>query len=107
MQGANVSTIGYVRPAGGTVHTLQLDNALIENGAAINGRTMYVVTSPADSKDHANAVGHFYAVQAGTNDSVAVVYDEKHDAGSGMKPGGLSRGSGASVGLLCIFSFIS
>ncbi|KAF9641069.1 hypothetical protein BFW01_g12875 [Lasiodiplodia theobromae] len=100
MEGANVSTIGYVQPADGTVHAIELENALIENGAAINGKTMYVVTGPAGSEDHANAVGHFYAVQAGTNGSVAVVYDEKYDAGSGMKPGGLSRGSGASVGLI-------
>lgn len=98
--GANVSTIGYIQPVDGTIHKLDVENALIENAAAINGRTMYVVTGPAGSEAHANAVGHFYAVEAGINGSVTVVYDETYDAGSALKAGGLSRGSGSSVGLL-------
>lgn len=100
--GTNSSSVAYV-PAGGdggVVHALELADALVENGMAVNGRTAYVVTGPAGARDGANATGNFYAVQADGAGGVAVVYNETYGAGSAVKPGGLSRGSGSSVSLL-------
>ncbi|KAL2682318.1 hypothetical protein Neosp_006768 [[Neocosmospora] mangrovei] len=97
--GTNSSTVGYIEPDG-AIHSISLDNHVIENGVAVNGKTVYIVTGPSGSEDHPDAAGHFYAFQAGKNGEVVVSYNETYPAGSGIKPGGLSRGSGSTVGLL-------
>lgn len=98
LDGPNITTIGYVQ-VDDAMHAITLQDELVENGMAINNNAVYVVTGPAGAKDHANASGWFYAFQAGS-DGVSVVYNETYSAGSGMKPGGLSRGSGSTVGLI-------
>lgn len=97
--GTNSSTIGYIAPDG-AVHSIALDNHVIENGMAVNGKAIYVVTGPSGTEDHADAVGYFYAIQAGVDGGVKISWKEKYSAGSGVKPGGLARGSGATPGLL-------
>lgn len=97
--GENSTTIGYVEPKG-TIHTISLKNHVVENGMAVNGNVIYVVTGPSGTEDHADAVGYFYAFQAGTDGGVKISWKEEYSAGSGIKPGGLARGSGATPGLL-------
>ncbi|KAF7548814.1 hypothetical protein G7Z17_g6803 [Cylindrodendrum hubeiense] len=97
--GTNSSTIGYIDRAGG-IHSVALDNHVIENGIAVNGKAIYVVTGPSGTEDHANAAGYLYAFQVDVNDGVKISYKERYSAGSGIKPGGLARGSGATPGLL-------
>ncbi|KXH55501.1 hypothetical protein CSAL01_05331 [Colletotrichum salicis] len=65
-------------------------------------KNIYVITGPSGSEDHADARGHFYAFQANTANGGGVIatWNETYLAGNGVKPGGLSRGSGATPGLL-------
>lgn len=99
LPGAPASSIGYIG-TNGALHAITLENELIENGVAINDYTLYVVTGPAGTEDHANAVGHFYAFQADSSGGIKAAYNETYDAGSAIKSGGLSRGSGSSVSLI-------
>ncbi|EOD43862.1 hypothetical protein UCRNP2_9422 [Neofusicoccum parvum UCRNP2] len=99
LDGTNTTTVGYAA-ADDSLHAISIVDELFENAFAVNGNSIYVVTGPAGPKDTPNANGQFYAFQAGATDGVTVVYNETYSAGSGFKPGGLSRGSGASVGLL-------
>ncbi|KAK1503490.1 hypothetical protein CTAM01_04802 [Colletotrichum tamarilloi] len=101
LEGSNTTTIGYVQPDG-TIFSTALDNQIVENGMAVNGKNIYVLTGPAGPEDHADARGHFYAFQADTANGGGVVaaWNETYLAGSGIKPGGLSRGSGATPSLL-------
>ncbi|KAJ3548533.1 hypothetical protein NM208_g962 [Fusarium decemcellulare] len=99
LPGTNTSTIGYVSPDN-AVYSIALDNHVIENGMAVNRKTIYVVTGPSGVEDHSDAAGYFYAFQAAGKGGVSISYKEKYSAGSGIKPGGLARGSGATPGLL-------
>lgn len=99
LPGTNTSTIGYVGPDD-AVYSISLDNEVIENGMAVNGKTIYISTGPSGSEDHPDAAGHFYAFQADKKGGVKISYREEYSAGSGIKPGGLARGSGATPGLL-------
>ncbi|KAF5011146.1 hypothetical protein FDECE_2710 [Fusarium decemcellulare] len=99
LPGTNTSTIGYVGPDN-AVYSIALDNHVIENGMAVHGKTIYVVTGPSGVEGYSDATGYFYAFQADDKGSVSIAYKEKYSAGSGIKPGGLARGSGATPGLL-------
>ncbi|KAJ0298200.1 hypothetical protein COL516b_010123 [Colletotrichum fioriniae] len=101
LEGTNTTTVGYVQPDG-TIFSTALESQIVENGVAVNGKNIYVVTSPSGSEDHADARGHFYAFRADTANGGGVVaaWHETYLAGSGIKPGGLSRGSGATPSLL-------
>ncbi|KAK1638904.1 hypothetical protein BDP81DRAFT_459516 [Colletotrichum phormii] len=101
LQGTNTTTVGYVQ-RDGTIFSASLDNQIVENGMAVNGKNIYFITGPSGSEDHADASGHFYAFQADTANGGGVIaaWNETYLAGSGVKPGGLSRGSGATPGLL-------
>ncbi|GIZ41223.1 hypothetical protein CKM354_000453600 [Cercospora kikuchii] len=92
------AVIGYF-DASGTIRHLVLPDASIENGVAMTGTTVYLNAAPAGANDHPNATGHLYALQPSA-DGVRILYNETYDAGSGMKPGGISRGSGSSPTLL-------
>ncbi|KAJ4356841.1 uncharacterized protein N0V89_004878 [Didymosphaeria variabile] len=98
LDGPNTTTVGYVQ-TDNTVHTILLQDEIVENGMAINNNAVYLVTGPAGKKNHADASGGFYAFLAGT-DGITTAYNETYSAGSGMKAGGLSRGSGSTVSLI-------
>lgn len=99
LDGKNVTTVGYIDTDGG-IHSIELNNQIIENGMAVNGKIIYVLTGPGGSEDRPDAVGHFYAFQAADEGGVKIAWNETYSAGSGIKPGGLSRGSGSTPGLL-------
>ncbi|KAF7192351.1 Uncharacterized protein HII31_06383 [Pseudocercospora fuligena] len=96
---ANTSAvIGYIERSG-TIRHLVIPDTIIENGIAMSGTTVYVNTGPAGANDHPNAIGHLYAF-APSPDGVRMMFNETYDAGSGIKLGGISRGSGSSPSLL-------
>ncbi|PPJ60692.1 hypothetical protein CBER1_03440 [Cercospora berteroae] len=92
------AVIGYIEP-GGAVKHMVLPDTNVENGIALTGSIVYLNTGPAGANDRPNAVGHLYAL-APSVDGIRVLYNETYDAGSGIKPGGISRGSGSSPSLL-------
>lgn len=92
------ATVGYIEPDG-TIHATKLENAQIENSFAVSGKRVFLVTGPAGSTDTPDAKGHLYALEASPN-GVDIVFTAPYDAGSGIKKGALSRGSGASPSLL-------
>lgn len=92
------AVIGYIE-SDGTINHLVLQDTNVENGVAMSGTTVYVNTGPAGANDHPNAVGHLYAL-APSPDGIRILYNETYDAGSSIKPGGISRGSGSSPSLL-------
>lgn len=98
---ASSATIGYREP-GGKVHTLELDKMQVENNFAVNGDRVFLVTGPPNDdkpEQQAAAEGYLYALEAGM-DGVQVIFKTPYDAGSGIKKGALSRGTGASPSLL-------
>lgn len=98
-QGLTEALIGFIRPSDGRHFSVRLEDEVIENSLAISESMVYMVTGPAGKADVANATGKFYALRAG-DEEVEVVYRAEYDAGSGLKLGGLSRGSGSSPNLL-------
>lgn len=95
----NSSIVGYVEPSG-AVHTTTIENQVVENAMAINNKTAYINTGPIGADDHANATGYMFAFQANGSNGIHTVWSEAYSAGSGMKPGGFSRGSGSSPSLI-------
>ena len=95
----NSTTIGYIEP-GGTIHSMHIPNQMIENGMAINGEMMYVVTGPSGADDHADAIGYMYVLTSGPGTSVTTVWQTTYPAGDARKPGAFARGSGSTPTLL-------
>ncbi|USW52708.1 hypothetical protein Slin15195_G060270 [Septoria linicola] len=95
---SNDSTIGYLTPDG-TRETLVLESQVIENSIAMNDGVVYAFTGPAGEAANGPSAGFFYAVQASSN-GVQTLFREEYNAGSGLKDGGFSRGSGSSPNLL-------
>lgn len=94
------TTLGAVDPSG-KVQTIHLTDEIVENGFAVNNDTIYVVTGPAGAADHDDAVGYTYAFTTNdTTGAITTAWKESYDAGSVRKPGGFSRGSGATVTLV-------
>ncbi|KAI9735709.1 MAG: hypothetical protein M1818_006317 [Claussenomyces sp. TS43310] len=93
------TTVGYIEPDG-TVHNLQITNQMIENGIAVSGTTMYAVTGPSGSNDHANATGYMYSFKPGPRDQVTTAWRVPYSAGNARKPGAFARGSGSTPTLL-------
>ena len=97
---AQASTVmGYIEP-NGRVHVLRVPNQMVENGIGVSGTTMYVVTGPSGTADHANATGYMYALTLGAGTSVTTLWKASYSAGSSRKPGGFARGSGTTPTLL-------
>lgn len=92
------AVIGYIEPDG-TMRHMVIPDTNVENAIAMSGTTVYVNTGPAGANDRPNAVGHLYAIASG-RDGIQILYNETYDAGSGIKPGGIARGSGSSPSLL-------
>lgn len=95
----NSTTIGYIESSG-TIHSMHIPNQMIENGMAINGNMIYLVTGPSGADDHADAIGYMYALTSGSENSITTVWNTTYSAGDGRKPGAFARGSGSTPTLL-------
>ncbi|RHZ64469.1 uncharacterized protein CDV56_109263 [Aspergillus thermomutatus] len=95
----NSTTIGYIEPDG-KIHARHLLNQMVENGIAVSGTTVYVITGPSGTSSHANATGNLYALAPGPGDSIKELWSVPYEAGDLQKPGSFSRGSGATPALL-------
>jgi hypothetical protein len=96
-QPAPFTTMGDIDRSGG-VHSMHLAGQIVENGIAVSGSTIFMVTGPAPSTG--NTVGYMDAFTAGPAGSVQKLWQQAYDAGSGRKPGGFARGSGTTPTLL-------
>lgn len=90
------TTLGYVTPDG-IPYSIDLPDEIVENGIAVNELGVFISTGPlvADS----NNTGRMYRFAA-SYPGIETVWQEDYDAGSGIKPGGFARGSGATPTLL-------
>jgi outer membrane protein assembly factor BamB len=78
--------VGYVEPDTRLVHTLHLQGEEIQNSLAVAEDGVYIVS------DHA-----LYRFEADTlNKKPRFTWREVYDRGSGVKPGGVNRGSGTT-----------
>ncbi|MFI1213511.1 hypothetical protein ACH4UV_38755 [Streptomyces sp. NPDC020802] len=98
-QTGTTTTVGHIDKRA-KVRTLHMKDQVVENGMAVSGTTAYILTGPAGDADHANAEGHLYAIGPGTGKSTKILWQETYQAGSGTKPGGYTRGSGATPTVL-------
>ncbi|KAH8653997.1 hypothetical protein BGZ60DRAFT_473181 [Tricladium varicosporioides] len=94
----NSTTIGYITPSS-LVHTLRIPNQVVENGIAVSGQTVFVVTGPP-AADNYNSMGYISAFKASKRGGMETIWKEKYDAGSKVFPGGFARGSGTTPILL-------
>lgn len=90
-------TVGYIEP-NGTSHTLRVSGQMVENGIAINGSVVYVVTGPGIGSPFGQ--GFVWAFTTGPGYTITELWKAAYDAGSGVKPGGFARGSGSTPALL-------
>jgi hypothetical protein len=65
----NSTTIRYIEPAG-PFHTLHILNEIVENGIAVTGTTVYVITGPSGTNDHYDATGTLYALTSGPGTTI-------------------------------------
>lgn len=97
----NSTTLGYITPSN-TVQVIHISNQMVENGIAVSGETVFVVTGPSGAVNHTNATGYMYAFQQGSGSAEPVesLWNESYPAGDAIKPGGFARGSGTTPTLL-------
>ncbi|KAJ4251478.1 hypothetical protein NW762_011463 [Fusarium torreyae] len=95
----NSSTIGYITPTGKIIKQ-RLQNEMVENGIAVSGMDIYMVTGPSGSADHANATGYMYSMKSDECDSIKIHWRVPYAAGSGIKLGATARGSDTTPVLL-------
>lgn len=94
------TTVGYVQ-LDGRIHSLHILDQVVENGVALNGTTMYLVTGPSNAaSDQGSTTGYAMAVTLGNDSEITVLWKTPYSAGSGRKPGAFSRGSGSTPSLL-------
>jgi hypothetical protein len=91
------TTVGYVTPED-QVATVTLAGQRVETGLAVDQGNVYLATAPAGAPAGLRALGFVYDLVA--NGGVQTVWREGYDAGSGVKPGATTRGTGAPVVLL-------
>lgn len=96
----NSTTLGYIEP-GGKIFTRHLVGQVVENGVALSGDTLYVVTGPpgTSNKPAEGSLAAFTAIK-GRGRGVRELWKLAYNAGSAMKPGGFARGSGSTPALL-------
>ena len=94
-------TIGYITP-NDTIRAEHFEDQMVENGIAVNGTNMYVVTGPSGSAyNQTNATGYMYAFTTGEGSTnLTSLWSVPYSAGSRLKPNGFARGSGSTPGLL-------
>lgn len=95
----NSTTIGYIEPSG-AIHTLHIANQMIENGMAISGTNVFIVTGPSGADDHEDAIGYMLALSPGEGTTITTTWNETYSAGSFRKPFAFARGSGSTPTLL-------
>ncbi|KAI9044891.1 sulfotransferase family protein [Aspergillus affinis] len=95
----NSTTIGYIEPTG-ILHVLHLSNEMVENGIAVTGTTVYIITGPSGANDHQDATGTLYSLAPGPGTSIRTLWAIPYSAGDTKKPGAFARGSGATPALL-------
>lgn len=98
----NSSTYGYITPDGKFV-TTHIENEFVENGIAVSGMDMYMVTGPAGAADKSNATGYMYSMTSDGNEEIRIRWKVPYDAGSGKGVGGTTvtaRGSGSTPALM-------
>ncbi|MCJ1331596.1 hypothetical protein MMC10_008287 [Thelotrema lepadinum] len=101
----NDTVVGYISPDDEIAWTL-LENQKVENGIAVSGTTVYVVTGPSGPADHIDAEGYMYAFSSSlppcgsSQPGIEFLWRNTYPAGSRLKPGGFARGSGATPTLL-------
>ncbi|HSS11978.1 MAG TPA: hypothetical protein VLL25_18975, partial [Acidimicrobiales bacterium] len=93
------TTLGYIDSNEG-VHSIRIDDQIVENGFAVSGGTAFVVTGPAGADDHPGAIGQTAAFDAGPSGTVQTLWRVPYQAGDARKPGGFARGSGSTPTLL-------
>lgn len=104
---ATSTVVGYVTPSGQVV-TIGLPDQLVEAALAVDQDDVYLVTAPAGPADVADATGYLYDLTSATGTAAAsaasgvvqTLWREGYDAGSGIKPGGVTRGSASAPMLL-------
>ncbi|KAJ5159325.1 uncharacterized protein N7500_008976 [Penicillium coprophilum] len=95
----NSTTIGYIEPTG-PFHIRHIPDEMVENGIAVTGTTVYVITGPSGTNDHENATGTLYSLTSGPGTSIKTLWSIPYEAGDVKKPGSFARGSGATPALL-------
>ncbi|RSL68887.1 hypothetical protein CEP53_002419 [Fusarium sp. AF-6] len=90
--------VGFVDPDG-KVHSINSPNTRAENNFAISGTDVYLILGPAGEADTTDATAYFYGFKP-TKDGVKIAMAVPYQAGDGVKPGGVSRGSGSTPSLL-------
>ncbi|KAH8592883.1 hypothetical protein B0O99DRAFT_743186 [Bisporella sp. PMI_857] len=95
------TTLGYVTPSG-AVHVQHIADQMVENGIAVSGKTVFVVTGPAGASYNTNSTGNMYAFEAAPQDlePIKVLWNQPYAAGDSLKAGGFARGSGTTPTLL-------
>ncbi|KAK2591997.1 hypothetical protein QQS21_010300 [Conoideocrella luteorostrata] len=102
---ANSTTYGYITP-GEKVYKARLDSETVENGLAIAGTNVYMITSPSGKNNKPNAPGYMYSLttKGGAEGGIATRWRMSYAAGArtGLDPNTAitARGSGATPALL-------
>ncbi|KAF9870573.1 hypothetical protein CkaCkLH20_11879 [Colletotrichum karsti] len=102
---ANSTKYGYITPSN-EVHKAQLDGETVENGIAVAGTNVYMVTSPSGKSNTPNAPGYMYSLTAksGSEGGITTRWRVPYAAGerTGLDPNTAisARGSGATPALL-------
>jgi hypothetical protein len=92
------TTVGYVDPQGHIV-AHHLSDQIDEKGITVHGDIVYMLTAPAGAADHPHDTGTFYAWRASRTGPVPA-WQARYEAGSGVKPGGFTRGAGTTPSVL-------
>jgi hypothetical protein len=95
---ATSTTVGLVTALDQVV-TVTLADQRVETGLAVDQANVYLATAPAGPADHPGAQGTVYDLAAASG-QIQTVWREQYDAGSGVKPGATTRGTGSPVVLL-------
>ena len=81
--------VGTVEKESGAVHTLKLENEIIENSFAIGEEGLFVISDKA-----------VYRMASKDDGSIVTLWRKGYDYGPAQKTGLISRGSGSSVDLV-------
>ncbi|KAK1467208.1 hypothetical protein CMEL01_11201 [Colletotrichum melonis] len=102
---ANSTTYGYITPSN-KVHKAQLDGETVENGIAVAGTDVYMVTSPSGKFNTPNAPGYTYSLttKSGSEGGISTRWRVPYSAGerTELDPNTAisARGSGATPALI-------
>ncbi|ETS83946.1 hypothetical protein PFICI_05822 [Pestalotiopsis fici W106-1] len=96
----NSTTAGYVTPDG-TVYAIHIENQMVENGIGVSGTSMYMATGLSGAANTSyNATGYMWAFAPEKGVGLKTVWKVPYNAGSGGKPGEITRGTGSTPVLM-------